>query len=683
MRILHISPYSPVPPNFGGALRVYHMLKGLARHHEVTFVTIGQREDEELLNLGFGEDVKHIHVVPQRRNPVISPRWNLVARALLSGKSLLFQNASATDTQAVLDRLCRTEKYDVALAEFPTMAQFHLPGHIIKILDEHNVEYSNLKRMYKGTRFSFRKGLYYREHRKLLHEEIDVCHKMDAIFTTSVNDEQVLDREIPLKDKYVIPNGVETNYFTPSDEETEPYSMVYTGTMDYFPNQDAMLYFLDSIFPEIIRLVPQAKLYVVGKNPPSSLRRRASNNVIITGCVPDVRPYTRKASVYVVPLRMGSGTRLKILEGLAMKKAIVTTTIGCEGIDVTDGINVDVADQPHIFARKVADLFLNRERAKSLGEKGYELVKKRYDWEVVSDMVESAIQSIVRRHRGPILAQTDRQLSAAEKKRPRNGVIQPNRKSSVKVMMYHRIVEDTEHMRGYFWTITKSQLRQELEMLDKWGYTCIGFQDYSLFQKGELVLPKKPVILTFDDGYEEIHKNALPILREFGVKATMFVLGDQKVRANLWDTDPDINGVPLLDGRRIRELYQAGFEIGSHSMTHPSLTKLPGKEAWMEISDSKKNLEDLIQASVTTFAYPFGLATQALKEMVRSAGYDYGCGVFSGPPRFADDVYNIRRIPMTRTTNVLDFAFKVLAPYEYYAWARWKAHHGTIASLSP
>ncbi len=684
MKILHVAPYSPVPPNFGGALRIYHLLKALSKRHDVTFVAIGTEKDRIALRQSFGDDVRNIQVVPPLGlSSQVSTKYNLFASALINGKSLFFQNAFATEMQATLDRICETEKHDVAIFEFPAAAQFHLPPGIVRILDEHNVEYSNHERMYKGTRLPFRKAIYFREYKKLLREEVAVCRQMDAIFTTSSKDLEIITKHLPSKEKFVIPNGVETDYFSPSNSEIEPFSMVYTGTMDYFPNQDAMLYFLDKVFPIIKKSVPQARIYIVGKNPPPALRRRSSGDIVVTGFVQDVRPFTKKAAVYVVPLRMGSGTRLKILEGLAMKKAIVTTTIGCEGIDITDGEHLEIADDPEEFARKVVALFNDRVRSMALGENGYRLVTERYDWEVVASMMENAIESVVKAQKTNV-----RSITSPAKSLPDMPPYQQRheevevRRFPVKVLMYHRVVGDDARTNGYTWTVSVSQLRQQLSLLDKWGYTCISFQDYSLYRQGKIVLPKKPVIITFDDGYSEIVDNAVPVLKEFGVKATMFVLGDRSIRSNLWDADPEINGVPLLDNARVRQLRRSGFEIGSHSLTHSYLTDVSGNEAWNEIAGSKRMLEDLVEAPVTAFAYPFGSSTPALKKMVQSAGYAFGCGVFSGPPRFADDSYNIRRIPITRSTNMLDFAFKILTPYEYYAWLRWRAHQGAPFAFS-
>ncbi len=671
MKILHLAPYSPVPPDFGATLRMYNIIRGLARRHEVTLVTLGTERDLDGLRSHFGETLHSIHIVRPNQFLQRHPLLRIIA-SLSRNESFYTQYTNGTNLQAVLDRLYENSHFDFTIIEFPQMGKFRFGTDTIRILDEHNVEYSNFERMCKGIRSPARKLLFYREYHKTYLEELAACRKMDAIFTTSAVDSQILERDLPDKPKFVIPNGVDTKYFVPSIAEPEPYSMVFTGTMDYMPNQDGVLYFLDRIFPLIRRVIPDAKIYIVGKNPPKAIRHRANRHTVVTGYVDDVRPYTWRASVYVVPLRMGSGTRLKILEGLAMKKAIVTTTIGCEGIDVRDGTDLVIADTPDAFAAEVVDLLLNRGKALTLGGNGSELVKSRYDWNVVTDKIDYALMSLYGVKHEAVQRAGDVHLEA-DRHLPRERTLEQSElQPSIKVLMYHRVVSDDKHLDLYSWNVTVSQLRKHLSLLSKWGYTCINFEDYELFQRGKLNLPRKPVIMTFDDGYDEVFLNALPVMKEFGARATAFVLGDRSIKTNTWDVQSGFEGAGLMDQRQIMEIRKAGFEIGSHSMTHSDLTSVSDRKAWDEIARSKGMLEDLLGAAVVSFAYPFGAANDSTERFVREAGYDYGCGVYSGPPKFAQDKFNIRRIPITRKTNSLDFALKILTPYEYYEWVRWE-----------
>jgi len=246
MKILHITPYSPVPPIFGATLRMYHLLRGLAERHEVTFVTFGSDSDREALSKEFDGSLRSIHVVHPnslvRKHP-----WLGLIQAFRKSESFYSQYTNSERMQSLLDGLYEANHYDFTIIEFPVMGKFRLTTDTIAVLDEHNVEYTNYLRMYKGLRSPARKLLYFREHRKTYLEELRVCRKVDAIFTTSLNDSQILDKEVPEKPKFVIPNGVDTEYFVPTTADPEPYSMVFTGTLDYVPNQDGVLHFLDDI----------------------------------------------------------------------------------------------------------------------------------------------------------------------------------------------------------------------------------------------------------------------------------------------------------------------------------------------------------------------------------------------------------------------------------------------------
>jgi len=230
---------------------------------------------------------------------------------------------------------------------------------------------------------------------KFLREEMQVCKMQDALLVTSARDKEILNAEVPQVPKFVIPNGVDMMYFRPSHLVPEPASLVFTGLMSYIPNHDGMLYFLDKIFPLVLREVPHARVYIVGGQPRRKLVKRASHNVVVTGYVEDVRPYVWRSSVFVVPLRMGGGTRLKIFEAMAMKKPVVTTSIGCEGIDVRNGESALIADEPQAFAQAIVQLIQSADLRQRLIENGYELVKSEYEWSVIGQRVGEVYQSLL------------------------------------------------------------------------------------------------------------------------------------------------------------------------------------------------------------------------------------------------------------------------------------------------
>lgn len=242
----------------------------------------------------------------------------------------------------------------------------------------------------------------------------------------------------------------------------------------------------------------------------------------------------------------------------------------------------------------------------------------------------------------------------------------------LKVLVYHRIVDDEAVSRKFWHCLHVERFRRQLELLDRWGFTPITFADYRLFREGELNLPSKPVIITFDDGYMDTFTYAFPLLQEFGMRAVVFVLGDRRIKTNYWDRTVGFPEAPLMDGRHILELHEAGFEIGAHSMSHVKLTAIREDLAWDEISRSRMLLEILLNDNVHTFSYPYGLNSAGTRRMTQNAGYLSACSVGSGPAVFGQDPFEIRRLTVFNNAGAGAFALRLLAPYEYYGWLRWR-----------
>ncbi len=406
MKILHVMPYTPVPPTFGGALRIYHLLKHMAEHHNVTIAAYGNQKDYRLLNEHFGKQVNNIHLIPP--HPWIQHNRRVgQSYALLTKQSFSRLITYTHEMQLLINRLLEKNEYDIVQLEFAVMGAFQYETDAVTILDAHNVEYDNFRRIGASVPSFLRRMYYRREYKTFFSEEIKACKKSDAIFATSSRDKSILDNDVPEIPKYVIPNGVDTSYFTPADASIEPFSLVFTGMMGYVPNYDGMLYFLNEIFPLVLKKIPGVKLYIVGSQPPKNLLKRASHNIIITGYVEDVRPYMQKASVYVVPLRMGGGTRLKVVEAMAVNKPIVTTSIGCEGIDVQDGESLLVRDKPSSFADAIVELLNDKQKRERLAACGYEIARTRYDWSIISRRMEECYEEIVHRNKPHVMRNTN------------------------------------------------------------------------------------------------------------------------------------------------------------------------------------------------------------------------------------------------------------------------------------
>jgi len=194
---------------------------------------------------------------------------------------------------------------------------------------------------------------------------------------------------------FAVSTGVDTSYFAPNGVPEMPIHLVFTGSMDWYPNEDAMLHFMQTILPSIRREIPAVSLTVAGRNPSGRLVQAAGEaGVLITGTVDDIRPEIAKAAVYVVPLRIGGGTRLKIFEAFAMGKAVVSTTIGAEGLPLVPGEHFLRADDPAEFARVVVSLLRDPVRRKALGASGRRLVEERYSWAQVAREFEARCNDV-------------------------------------------------------------------------------------------------------------------------------------------------------------------------------------------------------------------------------------------------------------------------------------------------
>ncbi len=397
MKVLFAMPFSPVPPDFGGALRSYHLIRQVARRHDVTLLTYGDPTTAERVRAEL--NLREVRIVP--------PTWKAEHRRLgqlystFNWHSFFQQSVVGPRYQHELDRLFGLEAFDVVQFEFSHLGPFRLNTGALKVLDTHNVEYDNFRRMWETSKVGVKKLHYLLEYKKQKADELAWCRMQDVLLTTSDRDKELFGKDLTNVPTYVVPNGVDGEFFAPAPPPVEPYSIVFTGMMAYTPNHDGMGWFLDEVFPFIAARIPQAKVYVVGKNPPPHITARASDRVVVTGSVPDVRPFVHRASVVVVPLRMGGGTRLKIAEAMGMKRPIVTTRIGAEGIDVKHNESCLFADEPQAFADATVRLLNDAALQKKLANNAYTLMQQKYEWRVIGDTLERIYQEHHRGRRGP------------------------------------------------------------------------------------------------------------------------------------------------------------------------------------------------------------------------------------------------------------------------------------------
>lgn len=403
IKILHILPYLPTPPQFGGAMRIYHILKHLSSEYEVYVIAYGDQGDEEEFYREFPE-LKERSLILKRSDYGRRNRFHQF-RAFLSDHSFWYTKTFSQQMQDAIDRIGSTIHLDLILFEFPMLGQFRFPDSVMRVMDSHNVEYHLLHRMSSVKQDPLRRFFYQRESGKVKAEEGEIASDQDALFVTSSTDATLFDELVPDVPKIVIPNGVDVEYYKPTVPEVmnskeSTTTLVFSGMMGYVPNYDGMLYFIDEIYPLILEKRPSVRLRIVGKNPPELLKKRRNHQIEITGYVEDVRPYILESDLYVVPLRMGGGTRLKILQAMAMKVPIISTTIGAEGLDAVDGTHALLRDDPKEFAEATLELMNNSSLKKKLAENAYQFVREEYDWRTIGRRIDAAFHYLMKQKNG-------------------------------------------------------------------------------------------------------------------------------------------------------------------------------------------------------------------------------------------------------------------------------------------
>jgi sugar transferase (PEP-CTERM/EpsH1 system associated) len=391
MRILWVKVGGLWPPHMGGRLRSFHLISELSRRHRVTVLTThGPGDDPEGLAAALPacEEVLSVPYTIPKRGTV---RFGLaLLRSWLSSSPVDILKCRVPSLRSQAERVLATG-VDLCVADF-LVAPANLPdtGATPVVLFEHNVEYMIWKRLRDVERVPWRRALLEVEWKKMRRYEARACEEADLTLAVSDADRELLGTCAPRATIRTIPTGVDTAYFYPNGCAETPASLVFTGAMDWYPNEDAMLHFIDAILPAIRRSVPEVSLSVVGRNPTERLRSVAARaGAHVTGTVEDVRPHVARAAVCVVPLRVGGGTRLKIFEALAMGKAVVSTTIGAEGLPVVPGQHLLLADDAEDFAHTVTSLLRDPERRQHLACAGRRLVEERFSWARVTDEFEA------------------------------------------------------------------------------------------------------------------------------------------------------------------------------------------------------------------------------------------------------------------------------------------------------
>lgn len=381
MKILLLTQVLPYPPDSGPKVKTWNVLKYLAQHHEVTLVSF-VRGDQSAEISHLKTVCQAVHTVPIERKAVDDVRYLL--QSVLTNQPFLMVRDDRANMRQLLEQLSRETKFDIAHADQLNMAQYaeQISG-AAKILDAHNALWLLYQRLADTLSLGPQKLIYGRDWRLLKKYEGRICREFDGILAVSQEDKSALEEAIGQKsDMTVIPIAVDLDELPLIERKPDADHILHIGTMYWPPNIDAVNWFIEDVLPIIHETRPQTTFDVVGLRPPQELvdLGQREPRINVTGYVEDTQPYYQKAGAFIVPVRAGGGMRVKILNALAQGMPLVTTTLGCEGIAVTHGKDVLIADTPEAFAEAVLRLLDDRELAQELGRCGRELIRTTYDY---------------------------------------------------------------------------------------------------------------------------------------------------------------------------------------------------------------------------------------------------------------------------------------------------------------
>jgi glycosyltransferase involved in cell wall biosynthesis len=405
MKILWVKAGKLLPVDTGGKIRSFNLLRQLATRHEVALLSYYggardetyEREIEERLP---GAETIHTHIPDTPRGDQLNYLRNL-RRAAPYAVTKYTSRSVARRVRELLD----AKQFDVAVCDF-LAASLNFPRELRTptLLFQHNVESALWRRQAEHPANAVERVVFRIEAVKMDAYERAAVARFHHVVAVSENDRALMSEMIDPSRITVVPTGVDLAQYRAAAEASEHVDgvtndkrddapvILFLGSMDWEANIDGVDYFVREIFPAVREAVPRARFRIVGRDPAARVRRLASDAVEVTGTVPSVVEHLREATVFVVPLRIGGGTRLKIFEAMAAGRAVVSTTVGAEGLDVTDGRDLILADDARSFADAVVKLLLDRERRREMEQAASKLAE-RYDWSAVVSRFEDALAS--------------------------------------------------------------------------------------------------------------------------------------------------------------------------------------------------------------------------------------------------------------------------------------------------
>jgi polysaccharide biosynthesis protein PslH len=404
LSILFVSHMPASPPRSGAQARPHGLMTQLARCHDLTATTLVDDEfDLDQCRRAMQVYCREVVLVPNPYGQEGLTKRLLQLRSVASSRSFERLRVTVPALQRALDQVLCASRFDIVNLEFPYLGHFDLrqapPSEKLPalVVDSHEIAY-DLARQFSRAGGSLSRRLYAGANwRKLRREELATYHGADGVYLCSAADERRLLDELPDARTAVIPNAADVEYYQPrpTDPAPDDRTVVYFGLLSTVPNVDGVIHFIQDIWPHIVEANPEARCKIIGGRPPPSLRALAGPRVELTGFVSDLRPHLAAAAAVVVPLRLGGGTRFKIVEAMAMGKAVVSTTLGAEGIEVLPERDLLIEDEPAAFAEAVSRLLADPGLAARIGQSARRLAVERYSWTAAARALEGFYRQIL------------------------------------------------------------------------------------------------------------------------------------------------------------------------------------------------------------------------------------------------------------------------------------------------
>ena len=407
MRILWLSHLIPYPPKAGVLLRSYNMVRELARHHDVDLLAFHQRDLMSPIYEDVEQGVQEAHdelgkfcgrlqfFQIQVDNKPWGKHWAAL-KSLLTGSAYNLDWLQSRNFAETLQEWMRDGEYD--LVHFDTISLLpyrSITGNTPAILDHHNIESHMLWRRAENEPKRMMSWYFHVEAARLEAYECSQCPMVDLNITCSDIDTARLQKIVPDAQVATVPNGVDVDYFHPGDSSQVAGRLIFVGTLSWYPNAEAVRFIAQEIWPRLVQRMPNASVDIIGANPPAELLElaRQDSRFRVLGFVDDMRPAMEQAAVYVCPITDGGGTKLKILDALAMGKAVVSHPVACEGIDVVDGQSACFAQSAEQFVEQILLLCDDDEARSLMGKNARILAEERYAYKAIGEYLAALVKA--------------------------------------------------------------------------------------------------------------------------------------------------------------------------------------------------------------------------------------------------------------------------------------------------